>query len=112
MSFERFFPDQHERENIDRETIEGLASLMGVSISAIEQKIAEREELSRKAWKKKRRSSKIHQASEVASFTFLMEFETKRLFYSFDHDLWVIGVEGKTCGTSSMKEALHILAVY
>lgn len=106
----RFVPDPDEKKEIpDRDTLEGLANLMGVDIAEIEAKIAEQEQIQRAAWKKKK-TRKAQHASSVTQFIEVVNFQGKQLFWSIGGQQFVVGAHGQIFPESSMRDALHRLA--
>lgn len=102
-------PDDPANQQVDRETIENLAALVGVSVKEIEDKIKEQERLHELAWKKRRRR-KDERAGGVTGFIEVVAFRGKQLFWSLSGQSFVVSVEGRTYTEPTMKGALHRLA--
>ncbi len=93
----------------DRETLETLASVMGLDLSAIEADIERKRELSRLAWVSRpdpnwETTQAFHRYHEIAAY------RDRQVFFQDWHEVYaVFGLPGGSQDTRSLSEALHLM---
>lgn len=105
--FKSFGPDQDQVA--DRETLESLAALMGVSLVEIENRVRESQRLSRVAWKPNQKLKKAQQAGPITGYDLIVEFDGKQLFWQVGGEQFLVNVGGRPCFEPTLKDALHRL---